>query len=292
LRVHPGKIFAIEREKNVMKRIFVFLFLFLGLVACEKRREKKELMSIQSTRIEAAFDEMTNISDQAINGSLVYYKSGSVIVNKPGQKPVQPKTPCNVVITIDTIALPHTLTVDWGNTNCDCNDGKTRRGKIVTTFTGSYLAQGTILTHTPVNYYVNDILIEGTKTVENMGLNSAGKPYFNVEIDGEATFPTGETMTYISSRVRTWTAGYNTPIYRWDDTYEISGSASGDHSNGNSFVSSITSPIGINIGCGFPVSGVIDFTPSGLPTRTIDYGNGTCDQTFTITVNGNTYTFN
>ena len=275
-----------------MKKLFLIPFVCLALVSCKKWRANKESIAIESTRIENAFDEMTNITDQAIDGSLVYYKSGAVVVNRPGQKPIQPKTPCNVLITIDTIAQPHTLTVDWGTTNCDCNDGKTRRGKIVTTFTGSYLAQGTVLTHTPVAYYVNDVLIEGTKTVENMGLNASGKPYFNVAIDGQATFTNGETMTYISSRVRTWTSGFNTPIYRWDDTYEITGSANGNHSNGSSFVSNVLSPVVINIGCGFPVSGVIDFTPSGLPTRTIDYGNGTCDLTFTVTVNGNTYTFN
>lgn len=275
-----------------MKKLLLLPVLILSLFGCKQWRANKESIAIESTRIENAFDEMTNITDQAIDGSLVYYKSGSVIVSVPGQKPIQPKTPCNVLITIDTISQPHTLTVDWGNTNCDCNDGKTRRGKIVTTFTGSYLAQGTVLTHTPVGYYVNDVLIEGTKTVENMGLNANGKPYFNVVIDGQATFTNGETMTYLSSRVRTWTSGFNTPIYRWDDTYEITGSASGAHSNGSSFVSDVITPVGINIGCGFPVSGVIDFTPSGLPTRTINYGDGACDLTFTVTVNGNTFTFN
>ena len=275
-----------------MKNSLLLSILLLSFIGCGKWRANKESIAIESTRIENAFDEMTNITDQAIDGSLVYYKSGAVVVNRPGQKPIQPKTPCNVLITIDTIAQPHTLTVDWGTTNCDCNDGKTRRGKIVTTFTGSYLAQGTVLTHTPVGYYVNDVLIEGTKTVENMGLNASGKPYFNVAIDGQVTFTNGETMTYESSRVRTWTSGFNTPIYRWDDTYEITGTTNGDHSNGSSFISNIVAPVGINIGCGFPVSGVVEFTPSGLPTRTIDYGNGTCDLTFTVTVNGNTYTFN
>jgi len=105
-----------------------------------RKGEKKEnFYQFKARRIESAFDEMTNISDQAIDGSLVYYKSGSVIVTKPGEKPLLPKTPCNVIITIDTISQPHTLTVDWGNTNCDCNDGKTRRGKIVTTYYGFLL---------------------------------------------------------------------------------------------------------------------------------------------------------
>ena len=46
---------------------------------------------------------MTNISDQAVNGNLVYYKSGNIINVKPGEKPDLEKTPCNVIITLDTI---------------------------------------------------------------------------------------------------------------------------------------------------------------------------------------------
>ena len=275
-----------------MKKLILISFVVLSILSCEKWRTGKEILSIQTAKVEAAFDEMTNISDQAVNGELVYYKSGSVIFTKPGVKPILTKTPCNVIITLDTLSTPQSVTVDWGNTNCDCNDGKTRRGKIVTTFSGPYLAQGTILTHTPIDYYVDDIHMEGTRTVQNMGLNTSNQPYFNVEIDGFATFPTGETLSYISSRVRTWSAGFATPLYRWDDEYQITGSATGNHSNGNSYTANITSSLQVNVGCGRPVSGTMELTPSGLPTRIIDYGNGTCDLTFTVTVNGNTYTFN
>ncbi|MEN9700433.1 MAG: hypothetical protein RLZZ301_1631 [Bacteroidota bacterium] len=276
-----------------MKSILALgVVLTTALLSCGKWRTNHENTAISNSKVEAAFDEMTNISDQAITGNLVFYKNGNVIYSKPGQKPVLEKTTCNVVITIDTVSIPHSVTVDWGATNCDCNDGKTRRGKIITTFTGPYLAQGTILTHTPVDYYVNDIHIEGTKTVENMGLNAANQPYFNVSINGVATFTSGEVLTYVSSRVRTWTSGFNTPFYRFDDEYDISGSASGSYASGTTYIAQITSPVHIKIGCGFPVSGSVELTPSGLPTRYIDYGSGTCDYTFTVTVNGHVYTFN
>lgn len=262
------------------------------LSACGKFRYDKDQSAEVNRKVESAFDEMTNISDQAITGNMVYYKNGGVIVTHPGDKPVQLKTACNVIITIDTTGSVKTVTVDYGSSNCDCNDGKTRRGKIVTTFTGPYHAQGTIITHTPVDYYVNDIKIEGTKTVENMGLNTTGQPYFNVQIDGVATLTTGETMTYTSTRVRTWTAGFNTLLNRFDDEYDITGTASGVFSSGGSYTANITAPVHIKVGCGFPVSGTVEITPQSHPVRVLDYGTGTCDATFTVTVNGHTYTFN
>lgn len=276
-----------------MKKIVLFsLGISLVLSACGKFRYDKDQSAEVNRKVESAFDEMTNISDQAITGNLVYYKNGGVIVTHPGDKPVQLKTACNVIITIDTTGSVKTVTVDYGSSNCDCNDGKTRRGKIVTTFTGPYHAQGTIITHTPVDYYVNDIKIEGTKTVENMGLNTTGQPYFNVQIDGVATLTTGETMTYTSTRVRTWTAGFNTLLNRFDDEYDITGTASGVFSSGGSYTANITAPVHIKVGCGFPVSGTVEITPQSHPVRVLDYGTGTCDATFTVTVNGHTYTFN
>jgi hypothetical protein len=33
----------------------------------------------------------------------------------------------------------------------------------------------------------------------------------------------------------------------------------------------------------------VEITPQNKPTRTINYGNGSCDGTFSVTVNGNTF---
>ena len=276
-----------------MKKVLAITFgLGLVLSSCGKFRYDKDQSAVVNSKVESAFDEMTNISDQAITGNMVYYKNGGVIVRHPGDKPLTQKTPCNVIITIDTIGSVKTVTVDYGTNNCDCNDGKTRRGKIITTFTGFYHAQGTIITHTPVDYYVNDIKIDGTKTVENMGLNSSGKPYFNVQINGVATLTSGETLTYTSTRVRTWTDGFNTLLNRFDDEYDITGTAVGVFSSGGGYTTNITSPVHIKVGCGFPVSGTLEITPQSNPVRVLDYGTGTCDATFTVTVNGQTYTFN
>jgi hypothetical protein len=70
--------------------------------------------------IETAFDEMTNISDQAITGNMWYYKSVEcVFSNKPGELNNVLKTPCDVIITLDTIVIQKVLTVDYGSRTCD-----------------------------------------------------------------------------------------------------------------------------------------------------------------------------
>ena len=275
-----------------MKNLLILSLVAISLTSCLKNRLKKDQSALTNYKIETAFDEMTNISDQAITGNMVYYKSGQVIVAKPGQNIAFEKTDCNVIITIDTTSSPKSVTVDYGTSNCTCNDGKTRRGKIITTFTGQYIAPGTIITHTPIDYYVNDVKYEGTKTVQNMGTNANGQPYFNVQIDGVATMETNEVVNYTSTRVRTWTTGFNTLLNRFDDEYDITGTSEATFSSGDGYTGNTTSPIHIKVGCGFPVSGTLDITPTGKPVRQINYGDGTCDYSFTVTVSGYTFTIN
>ncbi len=273
------------------KKSFLFIGVLITLASCGKKWDNDQ-SALVNYKIETSFDEMTNISDQAITGNMVYYKSGKVIITNPASYTSMPKTACSVVITIDTTANPRVLTVDYGSSNCDCNDGKTRRGKIVTTYTGPYFAQGTVITHTPVDYYVNDIKIEGTKTVTNMGANANGQPYYNVQIDGMATLTSGTSVNYTSTRVRTWVSGYTTLLNHLDDEYDITGNATGIYSNGGGYTANTSSPVRIKVGCSFPTKGTISMTPTGKAERVIDYGDGTCDTQFTVTVNGHTYTFN
>lgn len=277
--------------KNLTYSLISFSILVI-LLGCNKKKYDNDSSALWNYKIETTFDEMTNISDQAITGNMVYYKSGEVVFTNPSEHLDVMKTPCSVIITLDTTVSPKVLTVDYGNTNCTCNDGKTRRGKIITTFTGSYLAPGTVITHTPDNYYVNDIKYEGVKTVTNMGLNGNGNPYFNVQIDGNATMTTGEVVSYTSTRVRTWVSGYTTLLNYLDDEYDITGTGNATYSSGGGYSAQTITPVHIKVGCSFPVSGKLKIIPSNKPERVIDYGSGTCDFTFTVTVNGITFTIN
>ncbi|MEY4602853.1 MAG: hypothetical protein RIT43_145 [Bacteroidota bacterium] len=270
------------------------LLVILLFVSCGKRKYDNSSAPKLNALTETYFSEFSNMTDQAITGTMVYYKVGEVIVDDMADgKPLSvDKANCNVIITLDTANATKTITIDWGTTNCTCNDGKSRRGKLITTFTGSYFAQGTVITHTPVDYYVNDNKVEGTKVVTNMGLNGNGQPYYNVEVDGVVTMSTGEIINYTSARVRTFTAGYTTPSIFIDDEYEITLTSNATVTNGDSYEAHTTSPLEVKVGCGYIKKGVLSITPSGKPERVIDYGDGTCDATFTITVNGNTYVVN
>ncbi len=197
---------------------------------------------------------------------------------------------CAPTVTIDTVAMPHTLTIDFGSVNCTASNGRTRRGILHVTFTGRYRDAGTVITITPEDYYVNDLHVQGTKTVTNMGLNGDGDPYFTVNVNGSITAADGSwTATHQAQRTRTWIAGDDTttPL---DDVYLITGSGSGVNRLGTAYTVTITQALRVAVGCGWITAGTVQIVPDGRPTRTIDWGNGACDGTFTVNVNGSTYT--
>jgi hypothetical protein len=197
---------------------------------------------------------------------------------------------CVDSVAIDTLSMPHTMYIDFGPVNCTGDDGHARRGAILVSFTGPYRATGTVITITPQDFYLDDYKLQGTKTVTNLGPDDQGHIQFSVSVDGSVTAPDNSwTSTHSSERLRTWMAGEHTPT-PWDDQYAITGTGSGVNRFGLAYSMTITQPLHIHIGCWLPVSGHVEITPEGQPTRYIDYGNGNCDGSYTVTVNGITIT--
>lgn len=230
---------------------------------------------------ESIFDNVTSLTDEAYSLSSSNFKSteGRVFLSN-----------C-ATVSLDTTAFPRVLTIDFGDTNCLSNDGRYRRGKVLVSFTGRYRKPGTIITTTFDNYYVNDNQVEGTKVVTNNGFNDARHMSWTISVNGVITLASGKgTITWKSQRTREWIEGIDTPHNRGDDVYLITGQASGERANGLSWTRKITKPLKIEQACRFIVSGTVEIKPEGKPLRTLDFGDGECDNLATVTVNGKTYT--
>lgn len=260
--------------------------LMIGLItlnSCRRDRDKDTDWSAATDNAlaESSFGELKNIADEAYSGNMVIYRSiqDTLVFG------------CATVIR-DTTGSNKTITVDFGSTNCHCNDGKDRRGKIIVTFNGFYRDSGTVITHTPDNYFVNDNQLTGTKTVTNKGRNTNGNLWYEIYVNGTIIKANnGGTITWLSNRVREWIAGESTMLWT-DDVYLITGNASGTRSNGESFTADITSALRVELSCRYIVSGSINVVPASHAARLIDYGNGNCDNAATVTINGHVYNVN
>lgn len=263
---------------NHMKNRKVLLMLTcatLAITACRKEQEETLDLDYSSASdnalAEDVFTDMLTQVDKAMDENGL-------------------RDACAPVVTFDTTANPHTMTVDFGTVNCTAQNGRQRRGRILVSWTGRYRETGTVITLTPVDYYVNDHHVEGTKTVTNLGPNDDGNLQFSIVVNGTVTAADGSwTATHQAQRTRTWIQGEDTPGVL-DDVYLITGGGSGVNRHGTAYTVNITSALRVEIGCPFITAGSVDIIPEGHATRTIDYGNGSCDGTFTVSVNGHTFT--
>jgi hypothetical protein len=194
-------------------------------------------------------------------------------------------------ITIDTLSFPMEVVIDFGDDDCVSDDGHVRKGQIHVKLTGRYSETGTVISVEPKDYSVDNYLISGKKRVTNLGENENGNIHFSVEVIGAEVYDLEECLIiqWESSRFREWVSGRDT----WwlnDDVYHITGTASGFSRSGSSFVVEIMSPLRVAWPCPYITKGALRIIALNNAPSIVDYGDGNCDSTIEVTINGETYT--
>lgn len=177
---------------------------------------------------------------------------------------------------------------DFGNCGGYMFDGITRTGKWRLTFrNGGIKKPGASLLIQLLNYKLGTVTYAADSVVfKNGGMNNGIYTYTISVYNALCTAPSW-TISYNSTKsVQVDTKNNTDPS---DDILTVvSGNASGKNREGRSFsvtINNLTKPTN----CKYITKGTVQISPSGLNTRTIDYGDGTCDDKAKITVNGNTF---
>ena len=270
-------------QKQFASILLLACFLFT-VYSCTKNNssnntDNETQSAADNSFAESTNDDVTTIStqseDDGVTGSFGDSTYGYLL------------SPC-ANVSIDNISNPHRLIIDFGTSNCLCLDGKYRRGKILVAYTGLYRDSGSTHTISFDNYFVNDYKVDGTQTVINNGRNTAGNLSFGIQVNSTITDTSGNTLTYTSERTREWVEGENTNgLLGWrDDVYSITGTAGGTAFDGTQFTANITSALIVALNCRWIEEGKIEFKPGDKLTRTIDYGNGDCDNKATVSIAG------
>lgn len=277
------------KTKQIKIGIAIIAIAFTSIVSSCKKKTSEEKDSDTSSATDQSLastsvNDLTSIADEV-------GRSNSVSSFKTTESSALLSSCASV--SFDTIAAAKTVTINFGTTNCLCNDGRYRRGILKLNFTGRYRDSLTVITVTPTNYFVNDNQVLGLKTIKNKGHNAANHLVYEINANISVIKAGGAgTVLWNSTRQREWLTGENTLSWL-DDTYSITGNASGTSASGNTFTSVITSPLIRNMAFACRrhfTAGILEHTPSGKATRYINYGSGACDDQATVTINGNVYT--
>lgn len=250
--------------------------------------------------------DVLGVTSDALSGVGISTGRSATIAGRPhwghhdGCKPDIGATPTKVTTTKDSTCYSGTVTIDYGHGNAcggDSTKVHARKGKIMATFK---------LTAVMIN---GELVETSTEKITFSGCSRD-----SIQIDGTiVSTTTGDTttvsiqnvkLTYADGSSITWsgtlTYAYNnggTTSDPSDDTKTVSGSLSGTSSTGVAYTNTITKPIVYKFAClqskiSAPGSGTVE-VKAGDATSVIDYGDDTCDNTYTVTINGETksYTF-
>jgi hypothetical protein len=271
------------KTKNLLILLIVFLGGTLLFSSCEKENSTISNADLDLAEdealTEAIFNDIMESADIAI-----YYADGlslksTIIVDS-----------CPYLVVTDSTENIRVITIDYGD-GCEGFYGNTRAGMIKIVLEGRYMEAYSVRTISLIDYYINGIHVEGTKTVTNNGLNENQNLSFSVELTGgKISTPGGIVITREFSHTRVWVQGSATPRIIWDDVYFISGSASGTTYKGETYSRTITNPLEWAASCRFLKSGTILIEVEGKLPISIDYGNGECDAEAMVTRDGNTRT--
>jgi len=271
-----------KKLMSLISVLFAFTMVIFVMTSCKKSDDSSGPNEIQqaqdNVKAEWIYEDAGNMAESGISGSL-NMKSGADVLSN-----------C-ATVTIDTVAIPHTLVIDFGNSNCLCNDGNYRKGKILVQFMGRYFETGSYHTISFEDYYINDNMVTGSRYVSNNGPDSLGFMNWTVTVAGELTLANNAgSISWNANRLRTLIQGASTPA-RLDDVYEITGSGSGSRLNGTEWTAIIQTPLRLELSCMYrhPVSGEVLISIANKPDRHLNYGTGSCDNVATVAINGISY---
>lgn len=209
---------------------------------------------------------------------------------------------CAIVTFIPSkTVFPHQKIIDFG-TGCTGIDGHTRKGKkIVTVFVDPKNAtpESELSEVTFDNFYLDSINITGVVKSYLVSSSDPGPKVIKVVSEKSIFSPNGDRNNSNGTHYWTQTEGGNT-LKRMDDVYTITGHAEGTETLDGATIFNWTSdvdamhPVIKPVDCGFRTMGGLNITIHLLTggdasfTEYLDYGDGSCDNTATLSINGGT----
>ncbi len=258
-----------------MKKMYLWTALIIGSIvvtSCEKTPQVTQDPEPETK--EATLPEAMNAMGQYAQANSLFSNSFGVASQHTLELSSQQKVPSylknNTYPIVDVnpkdSVWPKTITIDYGSENIWGNDMRQHRGKMTVVATGLYRTEGSELTVSFDNFYIDNYKLEGTQIIKNMGRNSSNQLIYNVKVlNGKLISPQNIASTYVQNTTRTWIEGDSTLFDVLDDTYSIEGNQSGISSDTIAYALTTVEPMQVNVGTKWPLSGKLDVTVSGLP---------------------------
>jgi hypothetical protein len=186
-------------------------------------------------------------------------------------------------VTVSSTTYPREIVIEYSG---DCSDHKShiKKGKITINISDTLTHAGATETITYENFYIDSMKIELNATLKNLGKNASGN--WVIEKTYKQTITkNNDVCVRENDESAEWIAGLETTS-KSDNIYYLTGSGK-VVLNDTTYTKKITTPLLFDGSCDYIKSGVVELTKNNS-TAVIDYGDGTCDNKATVTIDGTT----
>ncbi|MBX2828471.1 MAG: hypothetical protein KTR22_09915 [Flavobacteriaceae bacterium] len=191
-----------------------------------------------------------------------------------------------VTITVSIQGGVKFVTLDFG-LGCELRNGSIASGIVYLTYNPSQVGTLTI-DYDLENFAYNNKFIAGGGSLFRERNNANGNPQHTVNHELEVTFPNGLVVDFDGTRVSEWIEGVGTGTWT-DNVFSVTGTRDIEFNTGFSSYAIVIDPLRREATCEHFVSGSVEITRNN-GTGVLDFGDGTCDNIATLTVNGETFT--
>ena len=255
---------------------FFSVLMLLVLVGCQK----DVTPTSQTTPLSITAEKSVIIADQtfdALNGITDNYFSTN------GLKAGSLTCPA---LSANLTSFPIVISLDWGTGCAGAADGVTRSGKISVSLSGLMKEKGSVATFSFTDFVSDGNKISGVHRITYVGPNAGNNwPRYTVFTEAKIIFPDQKFMTYRAEYTRLQSEGSAT-LTQDDDVWRIEGTASGLTREGVAWTAKFPSALVKKMSCQWFSSGSLEVTLAGEAARTINFGDGTCDNKATLNVGG------
>ncbi|MBS1557628.1 MAG: hypothetical protein JST69_02780 [Bacteroidetes bacterium] len=294
---------SLFRVKNLAAFAVVF---FVVLASCQKDSDILSPNDTQNVNTESAAAVYTNetadIAVNAVNGTSAVQFAGARTEGFKLHNLVNwdERLQCAIVTIVSTGTRSHphgVITINYDSLSNTCKDshGVRRRGEIIITYDGLRWMPGSWYNVRLVNFYRNNTHVQANLTLTTqLSADSAHLQFHSVLDSGVITFANGKTITRQHDLTREWIRASLPQNDEWitlaTNGQSANGTAWGTNKDGKKYTMEITKDLIVKIACRaedvyIPVSGIKVVT-IGNEQYTINYGDGDCDNTVTVTISG------
>jgi hypothetical protein len=186
-------------------------------------------------------------------------------------------------ITVSDSIYPKEIVVEY-DSSCTDHRNHTISGKIIINISDSLNKAGAVKTVVFQDFYIDSVKVELNAYFKNIGLNADSNWVLQSSTDQVITLADGTVINQTNQGETEWLSGFST-VDKDDDVYLKSGSGSINIDDSITYSRNITTPLRYDWSCDYISSGVVELLKDGS-TVVIDYGDGTCDSTATVTTDG------